>query len=510
MDDQSFVRGLPRLGDLFRYHLGTILAAAALGLGFAAVAVTNLPQTYTSTAVVLLSPAPGNPLTAEAASGSLVQMTVALETEAQMLRTTAVAEVVEGVRGQDALRPGESLDVSVPSNTQMLRVSFTSTTPELAQEGAQAYVEGYLAYRAENARSIQDSRQERLREQIDEADAELRRAIGDASDSDGARYASHEVQLLVDRLAQLNTALSSTEAVSTDPGSVIAAAERPTTSNELPPWVVLGAGGAIGLLAGLAVALLWEWRRDLLRSSDNYAALGTHVLADIRPSVAGTDSLSGDSERHESYRQLRTAVVAKGSRPHVLAVAEVRHEAIDHRVGSTPDVAVNLAVVLTEAKFNVLLISTTAHQAEIARVLGVDPGPGIAEAAVGLVAAKDAIVPTSGLSLLLSGSEAPGARDVTASSAFREIVDELSPDFDYVILAAAAAGSADGDAVLLDADSALLVLEPGATTRHLLNATLDRLTRLGISVMGAVMISQSNPRRKQRAGEVHSPASAVS
>src|SRR5690625_7390566 len=84
--------------------------SVGLAVGLAGLYVANLALTYTSSAVVLLSPSPGNPLTPESASGSGVQLTVAMETEAELVRTAAARDAVAERLGRADLGDGESLD----------------------------------------------------------------------------------------------------------------------------------------------------------------------------------------------------------------------------------------------------------------------------------------------------------------------------------------------------------------------------------------------------------------
>ncbi len=460
-----------------------ILASIAIALGLASLYVVTMPSTYTSTSAVLLSPGPGNPLTAEASSAGVVQMTVALETEAQIVRTPAVADVVSDALGRLTPDTGESLEVTVPSNTQILEISFTAGTPERAMAGAQAFADGYLSFRAERSRAVQESRIARLDEQIGETDASLRAAIGAESASGGSVYESQQVQLLADRLAQLSNSRSTEESIGTDPGAVVNAAPLPEDSNQLPAWLYLAVGFVLGAIAGLGIGLLREWRRDLLRESDDATELGVPVLAAIRP-MSGTElAVDAGSAIHESYRRLRTALIANGPRPYVLAVTGVNTDL-------SAQVATNLALVLAEARFSVLLITTDSQERSVEGLLGLRGGEGLAEVVLSGLPAKDLLVTNRGISVLTAGHGVGSSDDLTATTAFRATVKELHRDFDYVIIAAAVAGSADGDAALLAADSALLVLAPGATTRTLLGATLDRLERLGVKTIGAVNITR--------------------
>lgn len=494
MEQSVSARALPTIRNLLKHQFAIILVAVAVALGVAGLYIANSPARYTSSAVLLLSPAPGNPLTAEAASSSAVQMTVALETEAQLAQTPAVARLVTESLGRDVPDDKERLSVAVPSNTQMLEVTFTSSTPERAKEGAQGFAEGYLEYRAERASTVQQNRVDALSAQITETDENLRRAVAEAAAAGAPTYASQEVQLFADRLAQLSNSRSAAEAVSTAPGSVVSAATLPESANGLPTWVMLLVAAVLGLAAGVALALLREWRRDVLRESDGATEAGLPVLATVQS--ASNTLVETDDHAHESYRQLRTAVIANGPRPHVLAVTGLGED-------SSATVAANLAVVLAEAQFSVLLVATDARHHAVERYVGVSVGPGLAEAVLDGSAVLDLVREAHGISVLTAGVD--GSRDITASPGFRSMIDSLRQQFDYVLLATSAAGSADGDAALLAADSGLFVLTPDATSRTLIGSTLERLDRLGVKAMGAVWEVRANGRTRGVTAEPSEP-----
>lgn len=484
-------RSLPSLAVVIRYHLVLIVTSVVLALGLATLYVVNLSSSYTATAVLLLSPAPGNPLTAETASSSSLQMTIALETEKQLVSTPAVFDLVSAEVGRPVPGPDESLGVSVPSNTQMLKVSFTSTTPERAREGARGFADGYLSYRAQRAQAVQEARMDRLKEQISATEETLREAIA----AGNSAYASQEVQLSVDRLASLNSSLSSTELVSTYPGAVTSAPTLPETSDRLPSWSVLVAAAVLGFLVGVGLALLREWRRDLIRNADVGAELGVPVFATIHPQCRGGLATEAGPEAHESYRQLRTAVIANAPRPYTLAVTAVGVESGGEGSALSAEVAANLAVVLAEAKLNVLLITTSSEHQPVEELLGVIVEEGLTDVVAGGVSACDSLATAHGISVLTVGPEVDGFPDLTATSGFGSVVEELRQHFDYIILAAAAAGSSDGDSVLLVADSALLVLTPDKTTRNLLSVILDRMQQLGVEALGAARVGPDRGRR---------------
>lgn len=480
------------MGATVRHHMPLIAATLVFALGLAGFYVSTLTSSYTSAAVVLLSPAPGNPLTAETASSSGLQLTVAMETEEQLVSTSALRASVSEALGRQTPNDAERLQVSVRPNTQMLELRFTAGSPERAREGAQSFAEGYLDYRAEQAGASQQGRVDSLQLQVGETEADLRRAVDQAAQVDTSAYASQEVQLFAARLAQLTTALSSAESVSTDPGRVINPADLPSSSNELPAWLLFAGAGAGGLFAGVVLATLREWRRDLVRGGESQN-LGIPVFTTITPS--DNDALLGANggDRHEAYRRLRAAVLANGPRPHVLAVAPVD--------GAESPVAAELAVVLAQAKLSVLLVATNPNNMAIRHVLGAADRPGVAEVVTHDIDSASLMVHAHGISVLPGGLDRPDARDMAATPGFRKMIGELRAQFDYIVLDGV---TASGDELLLPADSVLLVLTQDRTTRVQIAAALERYAQLGISTLGAVRVRPDRRGADQTASALSS------
>jgi succinoglycan biosynthesis transport protein ExoP len=106
-----------------------------------------LPTTYSATAVVFLNPLTGNPYTPETSTLRSDQL-VALETEAALVSTSTVGERANEVAdGALPDEPEDAVTVVVPSNSQVLRVSYRADSAELARLGAQSFADAYLGYR---------------------------------------------------------------------------------------------------------------------------------------------------------------------------------------------------------------------------------------------------------------------------------------------------------------------------------------------------------------------------
>lgn len=489
-------RGIPPLSSVVRRHLSTILAAVVVFVGFAGFYVASVQSTYTSTALILLSPVPGNPLSPDNASGSGSQFAVAMDTEARLLLSAPVSRAVSEDLGRTVPDVNETVEVSVPSNTQMVEIAYTARSPERAQSGAQGFAEGYLAYRSERASSGQETRVETLRQEVEDTKQDLRRATTEASAEKGQSFASQEVPLLAARLAQLGEDLSAAEAVSTNPGSVINPAPEVTEANQLPPWIFFAAAAVLGALSGVAIALVREWRRDLVRNMEsNELEVPAWSTVVAQGAAEGLLATHGTAE-YEAYRRLRVAVVANAPRPQVLGVTSIKQSV-------STAIAANLAVVLAEAEFSVLLIAPGLQGSSAEDFLGHAPRRGLVDAVGGQADPRASLETTHGVSVLVGGQGLEDAPELLSSPWFRAMIDDLRADFDYVLTDAGVTGAADSDAILLAADSAVIAIPTDTTTRAQLQSTLVRFDQLGIHAVGAVRVDSGGRGRRGGATGVH-------
>lgn len=492
-------RGLPSLLTALRHHVLALLAVTAtvFGLGFAYVA-SSTPM-YTASAVLLLSPAPGNPLTVEETSSS-ARLTVAMETEAGIVTTPAIADLASEALGRAVPGDEERIQVNVPGGTQMLRISFTSTSGERARAGAQTFADTYLTYRETRASTDQANRVERLESQAASADEKLKEALSGGAGE--GTFSEREVEIYTERVAQLQADIGRVQVENVDPGRVITPATAPVQPVGLNPVLILIAASLGGLALGVLLSLFLEWRRDLVREDDQFDVSGVPVFAQL-PRRATLDLVerSGtgvDAATHEAYRRLRAGVVANGPRPHVLAISAVgEHE-------HATSVGANLAVVLAEARFSVLLIAADPRDREIEALFGISESPGLSDVVQNGIEPSGCLQNLHGVQVLPGGSDPLGARELYAGQAMRGIVDGFRPKFDYVLIVASGTGTADGDAAIGAADSVLLAVTSSRTTHAEVSAALDRFARLRIETLGAVNVPPTATRRVSRRS-AHAP-----
>ena len=212
-----------RLGEVVRSNLWIIVLTALVGLGLGIGASTQITPQSTATAKILLTPLEGNPFYPSSRGEQLVN----LETEAQALRSTQVAELATPEIPGD-MTPAEQLgrvDVSVPVNTQILEVSYTAGNDETATAGAQAFADSYLEYRQANATTLIDEQVADLDAQIESVSAQLTEQsnalAGVSESSPQATLIREQLGTLSSQLATLNATRTDLDTRSTDPGQLV-------------------------------------------------------------------------------------------------------------------------------------------------------------------------------------------------------------------------------------------------------------------------------------------------
>lgn len=179
---------------LLRRRWRLVGAGVLGGLVLATAGVFAVPSTYTSVAVVQVHPTGMAEFTGER-SGRLTG-DVNLDSEAQVVlseRVTArMAEALPGDPAPADLR--ERIDVTVPSNSNILELHYSARSPEAAQAGADALAASYLENRGEQARAVISGRLAALREEQEGLYERLSDLAAENAAAQGAERVSADAQ----------------------------------------------------------------------------------------------------------------------------------------------------------------------------------------------------------------------------------------------------------------------------------------------------------------------------
>lgn len=487
-----------------RRHLIWVIVVTLVVAALAAFYAHSTAKTYTASATVLPQPSIGNPLSPDTVTSSGTQLTVALQTEAGLADTSAVSAMASTALHRQVPGPHDSVAVTVPANTQLIRISYTSPTAAGARDGAQAFATAYLATRQQRAVAVQSATLSSLQQQAKATARSLTTASRASVLNPGASStAAQLVRLYSTRLTSISDAMSTAQSSGTAPGKVVTAATLPTTASGLGATTIIVVGIIVGLVLGLLLALWLEWRSDLVHSSTENDIGGTPFLAKLPREANRPPPLISDREPddilHEAYRRLRAGVVATTEPPRVLSISPVSAE------DSSTGVAVNLAIALSQAGFGVTVVAGDPGDRGVEELLNRSASPGLADVITQQAKLDDCVQAVAGIGLVGGGSQPENARELYAGPRLKETFATLKTRADFVIVSTAATSSADADAVTTACDGVLIVVGDGHTTHAQAATALDRFSRLEVVCIGAVSVPRSRRDDRRRA-----PSSVVS
>ncbi|PWN04907.1 hypothetical protein DJ010_04720 [Nocardioides silvaticus] len=422
---------------VLRRRWRTIIAMLLLGLGVAAaISYFLMTPKYESTSKVVVSV---NASSASEASSAAFFLQNRVATYADLAKSTELSERVIDVLDLD-MTPKELSDkisTEVVQETSALTITVSDEDPREAQTIADVVTTEFQAF------------------------AEEIETIG----SDG----TSQISLTISDSPEYN-------------GSAVS-----------PDWILnLLAGGLIGLLLGVALAVSRELLDRTVRTADHISEVTeAPVLASIgfdsqiRAAPLLTD-LGAFAARTEAFRLLRTNLqfIDLDQRARVLVVTSAVPGEGKTMTGT------NLAVALAQTGRTVLIIDADLRRPRVASTLGVDPAVGLTTALVGKAQIEDAIQvhEPSGLHVLASGAKPPNPTEILQSRVTHDLIRRLRQSYDMIIIdAPPLLPVADASVLSTLADGSILVVRHGQTTRDQVTEAVNRLHQVGGKLYGVVV-----------------------
>jgi tyrosine-protein kinase Etk/Wzc len=331
-----------------------------------------------------------------------------------------------------------------------------------------------------------------------------------ATEAEGVRLERlvEDLRSTGDRIRQDYKNARMAEAISAGDAQVIDWAPLPYKAAGLPRGAKLGLGLLLGLLLGCGAAGLAEIgntsivRPDELERALNVRDLGVipplldpsangharpwhafRFFTPARPRPEGTNQLGA-----EAFRLVYSGLTfgwGEGRRTILVTSAAPRE-------GKTL-IAANLGLTFAREGARVLLVDCDLRRPRLHRLFGVPAAPGLIE----LLSAEATVVPSmpairhtelAGLSLLPCGALAPHAHELLKPQQLRRLLNDLSGQFDVIILdTPPVLVSADAALLAPLADGAILVVRAGQTDRASAERACQYLIAAGAHFLGALL-----------------------
>jgi polysaccharide biosynthesis transport protein len=420
---------------LFVAHWAWMLLVTTLVVAAAAMLSWSRTPTYRASADVLVQPrlfaagtAPQVPdMGSEKAAAA---STVVLDIAARGLRV-ATGQLSHGV------------SVSVPLNTHVLHISYSSTDAEQARQRAQAVATAYVSY-----------------------------------------WLAQQPPL-----GRTSTRPTTAEILDT---AVITPATRPSAPASPNHLVDVGIALIIGLVLAGGTAYLRDRLDNRLRGPDELQANGGGpVLAAVsvarRTRVDPVVARKPTSPGAEAYRELRTLL---------LRVAEQRGAKSLLVTSPTGDaqtvVSANIAVSLAQAGQRVVLVQADMRRPHGHELFDIDQVPGLADVLEDRVSLGSALVQpeVAGPRILPAGLLVGDIGTALHPSRLGEVIQQLSTEADFVVIDAPAALAGSDIATMLKVvDLVLMVGDSRRTTRAQVRAAASQLEHVHDKLIGCTFVT---------------------
>ena len=272
----------------------------------------------------------------------------------------------------------------------------------------------------------------------------------------------------------------------------------------------LALGFVVGLLGGIGMAILLELMdntvnlpEDVELSSglpvigvvpatrqivDGKSKSGSDKLSIRRPAMMSPPPLLSherpQSQIAEAYRALRTSVLLSSTPPKVILVTSALPQE-----GKTTT-STNIAIVLAQRGSRVLLIDGDLRRPRIHKFFKGTQASGLSTLLNGQDDPAKAIVatPIENLYALFSGPTPPQPAEMLSSEKMRRFLARFRNEYDHIVIDSPPVLSVTDAALLsVEADSVLLVIRSGQTTKDALRRATDLLNQVKARIQGVVV-----------------------
>ncbi|MBI5644139.1 MAG: polysaccharide biosynthesis tyrosine autokinase [Deltaproteobacteria bacterium] len=291
---------------------------------------------------------------------------------------------------------------------------------------------------------------------------------------------------------------------------VIDVAEVPLSSSKPRKKLNISLSMLIGLFMGGGLAFFLEYFDDTVKDPDEMAKLFNLPALGLIPAIQSIfhrgkrdadknkepqpsiDDLYLVSQKYprssisEACRTFRTSLLFSrpGHPPKTILVTSN-----NPREGKTV-VSCNLGIVLAQSGAKTLIIDADLRRPTINRVFSIPDTPGLTDCLTGHATLKDAVRPVgiNGLFVLPAGPISPNPPELLDSTQFKEAIEELKREFDFIVFdSAPVMHFADTLNLANKVDCTVIVVHSGKTTKNDLRHCVGLIRGVKASVLGVVM-----------------------
>lgn len=479
-----------------------VVLTATLTVALVAFVVSLLqPAVYESQSKVLISEKDSSAaLLGQVMPDLSSQPERALQTQVQLVEVRPVAEEAIKKLGLEET-PDDLLDrvtVVAVGQTNVIAITAQASSPTEASEIANTVADVYVAASRERKRAAIKEAADEVEQRLEEARLqilELGRRIEASGKSDEL---AAELQILTQTYATLAEKLETlrvNERLEAGSGVVVQPAVVVGKPVEPKPLRNSALGLLVGLVLGLAMAFLYEYLDNTIKSSEEAEKVYGATVLGIVPMEK---SEKGQQKRRLSIREAPGSATAESYRVvrNSLDFINFEHNLKALLVTSAAPaegkstVAANLAVALAQAGKKVVLVSTDFRRPTTTQFFSVTNSIGLSDVLLGTHSLKAALqhADDEQLLVLTAGKMPPNPSELLASSKMKEVIESLKEWADWVLVdSAPVLAVADPVSVARWVDGVLMVSKAGESTREAASKAVSLLDKVGAKAIGVVV-----------------------
>lgn len=270
--------------------------------------------------------------------------------------------------------------------------------------------------------------------------------------------------------------------------SIIEEAVTPNRPAKPRPPINIALGMAVGLVTGIALALLAENLDTTLYTAEQIENATQMDMVGQIP--ASKDDLAiarlgaGHYPQLESFRRLRTNILASSGDSQVALLTSAK------RGEGKSTVSANLAVTIAQSGREVAVIDCDLRLPTMHKLFDLPNKRGLTSILAGEVSVEDSIQYSAfpRVQVLTSGPLPPNPTELLGSQRMLDLIEQLKTQFDFIILDTPALLSVADAAVLAPAaDNVILVVAQAQTRRGDVQTVLRQLANVRVKSMEVVV-----------------------
>ena len=390
-------------------------------------------------------------------------------------------------------------------NGQFIEIVVTDTNPERAQAVAKELANQLIARSPTGDQSDELERQAFIKDQLDNLQLQItttedeivqfREALGDLDSARQIADTRIQINALEAKLSDLQTIysdlLANTQSGAINTISVIETAYLPFRPIGPNKTLIILLSAVIGLSLAIGAAYVLDYLDDTVKSPEDVQRLTNApiigYLTELDIENVGALYVA-DNPRHPSVEEIRTLRAN-------LEFAGVDQPLKTIFVSSTQmedgktSVAANLAVVMSQAEKEVILLDADLRRPNVHNFFGLPNDYGISDVFRGKLSLDEVVKEWTGgsVSVVTAGDPPPNPAELLGSKKMAEILQALESRADIVIIDGPPFIIADAPILASKVDGTLLIIRLGYTHEPAVKSMMEQIDRAGAKVVGIAL-----------------------